>query len=205
MHRVVFFFKTPYFIIIHLTFITVTHYEMYVHLIHLRGCVFPHPPALAAMMRLVRAQRRARRRRTRLLTFQGLLGKADSERAVAVPATPSGTFPPCFLKGTRRLSLHCSRCRGVGRRRLGGCPPPAGGPCTWAPRPWSPPQWARLGNASQGRLPCHGGPDCQMDSPGWASHRLAHRMEGERFVLVKKWINYPGGPACLGAHVFCSK
>lgn len=34
MHGIVFFFKTPYFIIIHLAFITVTHYEMYVHLIH---------------------------------------------------------------------------------------------------------------------------------------------------------------------------
>lgn len=45
------------------------------------------------------------------------------------------------------------------------------------PRRWPPPQWARLGNGSQGRLPCHGGPDCQMDSPGWASHRLAHHWD----------------------------
>lgn len=37
MHRAVFFFKTPYFIIIHLTFITVTHYKMYVRLIHFQG------------------------------------------------------------------------------------------------------------------------------------------------------------------------
>lgn len=28
-------------------------------------------------------------------------------------------------------------------------------------------------------------------------------MEGERFVLVKKWINYLGGSVCLGARVFC--
>lgn len=37
MQWAVFFFKTPYFIIMHLTFITVTHYKMYVHLIHFRG------------------------------------------------------------------------------------------------------------------------------------------------------------------------
>lgn len=138
MHRVVFFFKTPYFIIIHLTFITVTRYEMYVHSIHFRGCTSPHPLALAAMMGLVCARAGARRHPPRSSRFGGCSGRRTLNTPSAVPATPSGTFRPCFLKGTRRLALRCSRCRGVSRRRLGGCPPPARGPCTGAPAALAP-------------------------------------------------------------------
>lgn len=86
-----FFFKTPYFIIIHLTFITVTHYKMYVHLIHFRGCIFPHPSTSFVIMPSVGA-RMPGFTAPRLSDLRGLFRKERAQRALsAVAATQLGT------------------------------------------------------------------------------------------------------------------
>lgn len=92
MHGIVFFFKTPYFIIIHLAFITVTHYKMYVHLIHFQRLRISTARSLSLSL-VYESMHGAKHASSPLLSH--ILGGTIQERAVVmngVTAKLWGTF-----------------------------------------------------------------------------------------------------------------
>lgn len=135
----VFFFKTPYFIIIHLTFITVTHHKMYVHLIHFRGCIFPHPSRFPCDYVLVSASSHTTRHCcVPCLIFQG--GCCEGRpRVYCLPRQPRRWRRLLLyrLKGTRPLAAPLVRVM-QSIQTASGPPPSTENLAGWPPPPCAP-------------------------------------------------------------------
>lgn len=99
MRGIVFFFKTPYFIIIHLAFITVTHYKMYVHLIRFqRLCI---STARSLSLSLVYESTHGAERASPPLVSHILGGNIQERRVMmnCVTAELRGTLPLRSFRG----------------------------------------------------------------------------------------------------------
>lgn len=164
MHWAVFFFKTLYFIIIHLTFITVTHYKMYVHLLHFQELhVFTsHTLSLWWCRWSMLACTKQAIASSRFSYFRELFGKKDSWRTVCCGSEAvggcfyvtglkeRGFLPFCFfVMQVRSVQTDEACCAG----ELKGL----------HQRPSSSPQRAHLWNGSENPLlPAQGYGDHQM-------------------------------------------
>lgn len=214
MHWAVFFFKTLYFIIIHLTFITVTHYKMYVHLLHFQELhVFTsHTLSLWWCRWSMLACTKQAIASSRFSYFRELFGKKDSWRTVCCGSEAvggcfyvtglkeRGFLPFCFFVMQVRSVQTDEAC----------C---AGEPKGLHQHPSSSPQQAHLWNGSENPLLPHRGTEIikwkhssqlleGVEPPG---KRSLQNKGGKHFVWVKQWVNYLKWSARLRAHAFCGK